>query len=73
MVDKKTEPQEAEETLSGTLTIDLHDHKEEYPITAKKFKTGSRGFFVTGKFTAKDGKRYQLGMNLVEIGSKPKA
>ena len=38
----------------------------------KVFKTGSRGFFGMGKIQI-DGKRYQAQVQLVEIGSKPKA
>ena len=42
-------------------------------ITAveKVFKTGSRGFFGMGKIQIDD-KRYQVQVQLVEIGSKPK-
>ncbi len=36
----------------------------------KNFKTGSRGFFGTGKVVV-DGVRYQAQVQLVEIGSKP--
>lgn len=35
----------------------------------KEFKTGSRGFYVNGKVTIDD-KRYQVQVQLVEIGSK---
>ena len=38
----------------------------------KEFKTGSRGFYANGKADI-DGKRYQVQIQLVEIGSKPKA
>jgi hypothetical protein len=38
----------------------------------KVFKTGSRGFFGMGKIQIGD-KRYQVQVQLVEIGSKPKA
>lgn len=38
----------------------------------KEFKTGSRGFFASGKITI-DGKRYQVQVQLVEIGSKSAA
>jgi hypothetical protein len=38
----------------------------------KVFKTGSRGFFGTGKIAIGE-KRYQVQVQLVEIGSKPKA
>ncbi len=37
----------------------------------KQFKTGSRGFFGMSKLEL-DGKRYQVQVQLVEIGSKPK-
>ena len=37
----------------------------------KVFKTGSRGFFGMGKLQIED-KRYQVQVQLVEIGSKPK-
>lgn len=45
----------------------------DQPITArpKKFSTGSVGYYVWGKVTL-DGKTYQLGGNLVEVGSKKK-
>ena len=36
----------------------------------KEFKTGSRGFFATGKVQI-EGKKYQAQIQLVEIGSKP--
>ncbi len=35
----------------------------------KEFRTGSRGFFASGKLVI-DGKRYQVQVQLVEIGSK---
>jgi hypothetical protein len=38
----------------------------------KDFKTGSKGFYANGKVEI-DGKRYQAQIQLVEIGSKPKA
>lgn len=36
----------------------------------KQFKTGSTGFYGTGKIN-QDGKRYQTSVMLVEIRSKP--
>ncbi len=36
----------------------------------KDFKTGSKGFYANGKLEL-DGKRYQVQIQLVEIGSKP--
>lgn len=41
-------------------------------LQAKVFKTGSKGFFGMTKAEI-DGKRYQVQVQLVEIGSKPKA
>jgi hypothetical protein len=38
----------------------------------KEFKTGSRGFYGQGKIEI-DGKRYQVQIQLVEIGSKKTA
>jgi len=34
------------------------------------FRTGSRGFYGQGKMTLPDGHRYQVQVQLVEIGSK---
>ena len=42
------------------------------PLDPKEFSTGSRGYRGQGKAAA-DGKRYQFGINAVEIGSGPKA
>lgn len=39
---------------------------------AKEFKTGSRGFYGQGKIEI-EGKRYQVQIQLVEIGSKKPA
>ena len=39
-------------------------------VKARKFSTGSVGYYVWGKITHHNGKRYQVSMNLVEIGSK---
>lgn len=40
-----------------------------FNLPAKVFKTGSRGFYANGKVEI-DGKRYQIQIQLVEIGSK---
>jgi hypothetical protein len=40
-------------------------------VEEKEFKTGSRGFFGMGKIKIGE-KRYQVQVQLVEIGSKPK-
>jgi hypothetical protein len=41
-------------------------------LPPKEFKTGSRGYYANGKAEI-DGKRYQIQIQLVEIGSKGKA
>ena len=41
------------------------------PATEKVFKTGSKGFYGMGKIQIGE-KRYQVQIQLVEIGSKPK-
>jgi len=38
----------------------------------KEFKTGSKGFYANAKAEI-EGKRYQVQLQLVEIGSKPKS
>jgi hypothetical protein len=41
-------------------------------VPPKEFKTGSRGFFGNSKVEL-DGKRYQIQIQMVEIGSKKEA
>jgi len=41
-------------------------------LPPKQFKPGSRGFYNNTKLEI-DGKRYQVQIQLVEIGSKPQA
>lgn len=40
-------------------------------LPPKEFKTGSKGFYANGKVEI-EGKRYQVQIQVVEIGSKPK-
>ncbi|MCU0484647.1 MAG: hypothetical protein MUC85_00920 [Anaerolineales bacterium] len=40
-------------------------------LPPKEFKTGSKGFYANSKIEI-DGKRYQVQVQVVEIGSKPK-
>jgi hypothetical protein len=57
------------------ITVEIKkDNQAISTLTAaeKVFKTGSRGFFGMGKIQIDD-KRYQVQVQLVEIGSKPKA
>ena len=55
-----------------TVEIKKDDQAVAIMTAAEKvFKTGSRGFFGMGKIQIDD-KRYQVQVQLVEIGSKPK-
>ena len=51
-------------------TIQLNGDKQNFIIDKKDFKTGSRGYYGTGKMVA-GGKKYQISIQVVEIGSKP--
>jgi hypothetical protein len=51
------------EVAGGTATI---------AADPKQFKTGSRGFYGQGKVQGADGRRFQVTVNIVEIGSKGK-
>ena len=56
------------------LTVEIKDSEKVVGmLTAeeKHFKTGSRGYFGMGKIQIGE-KRYQVQVQLVEIGSKPK-
>jgi hypothetical protein len=52
-------------------TIQLEGEKQSFILGKKDFKTGSRGFYGQGKMMA-GGKNYQVNIQCVEIGSKPK-
>ena len=51
--------------------IQLNGDKQNFILDKKDFKTGSKGYYGTGKMVA-GGKRYQIGIQVVEIGSKTK-
>jgi hypothetical protein len=51
--------------------IQLCGEKQNFILDKKNFKTGSRGYYGTGKMVA-GGKKYQISIQAVEIGSKPK-
>lgn len=57
------------------LTVDgapmLDQNGREVYADVKTFKTGSTGFYAGGKVLI-NGKRHQLTMSVVLIGSKPK-
>jgi hypothetical protein len=52
-------------------TIQLNGEKQNFILDKKDFKTGSRGYYGTGKMVVA-GKKYQISIQVVEIGSKPK-
>ena len=57
------------------LTVEIKEAEKQVGLlmaTEKVFKTGSRGFFGMGKIQIGE-KRYQVQVQLVEIGSKAKA
>jgi hypothetical protein len=56
---------------TNIATIQLNGDKQNFVIDKKDFKTGSRGYYGTGKMVA-GGKKYQISIQVVEIGSKPK-
>jgi hypothetical protein len=52
-------------------TIQLKGSKTNFILNEKTFSTGSKGFNGFGKMQVGD-KNYQININCVEIGSKPK-
>jgi hypothetical protein len=56
------------------LSIEIKENEKvvgQLAAPEKLFKTGSRGYFGMGKIQIGE-KRYQVQVQLVEIGSKPK-
>ena len=57
------------------LSVEIKENDKVVAMMAapeKVFKTGSKGYFGMGKVEF-NGKRYQVQIQMVEIGSKPKA
>lgn len=52
-------------------SIQLNGDKQNFILDKKDFKTGSKGYYGQGKMVA-GGKKYQINIQVVEIGSKPK-
>jgi hypothetical protein len=52
-------------------SIQLNGDKQNFILDKKNFRTGSRGFYGQGKMVV-GGKKYQINIQCVEIGSKPK-
>lgn len=55
------------------LSVEIRENDKVVGLVAaeKLFKTGSRGYFGMGKIQIGE-KRYQVQVQMVEIGSKPK-
>lgn len=56
------------------ITVEIKSDNQSVAIMTaaeKVFKTGSRGYFTMGKVQIGE-KRYQVQIQMVEIGSKPK-
>jgi len=58
---------------SAKVTIEVAGRSATIVADAKQFRTGSRGFYGQGKVEGTDGRRFQVSINIVEIGSKGKA
>ena len=56
--------------IIADLKTDSGQSLGQVAAPAKQFKTGSRGFYANTKLEI-DGKRYQVQVQIVEIGSKP--
>lgn len=52
-------------------TLQLKGAKQSFILNEKTFSTGSKGFHAYGKMQVGD-KNYQVNIQCVEIGSKPK-
>jgi len=55
------------------ITIEVAGGTGTLVAEPRTFKTGSRGFYGQAKVQGTDGRRFQVTVNVVEIGSKPKA
>jgi hypothetical protein len=53
------------------VQVDVDGGKGTIIAPARTFKTGSRGFYGQAKVMGTDGRRYQVSVTVVEIGSKP--
>ena len=67
-----TEPQEVKRLDATHASVQLDIEGINHHITApyKEFSTGSKGFYSSSKVDMGDGRRYQVGITVVRIGSK---
>lgn len=57
-------------SMSKRTSVDVTVEGSQLVAAAKDFKSGSKGFWA-GEKVVIDGKRYQVSLSIVEIGSKP--
>jgi hypothetical protein len=57
--------------MADSALLEIEGVKMALALNPKEFRTGSRGYFAQAKFEVK-GKRYQVQVQAVEIGSKQK-
>ncbi len=57
--------------MPDIAVLEIENIKMNLVLNPKEFSTGSKGYFAQGKFEVK-GKRYQVQIQAVEIGSKKK-
>ena len=54
------------------VMVEVVGGSETIVAEPKEFRTGSRGFYGQGKIQGTDGRRFQVNISIVEIGSKKK-
>lgn len=59
--------------MNETVTITIDGVTTTLTLSARTFSTGSTGYSANGKAQGTDGRRYQVSVNAVLIGSKPTA
>ncbi len=60
-------------TEVAKITVEVAGGVATITAEPRTFRSGSRGFFGVAKVRAGDGRRFQVIVNVVEIGSKPAA
>ena len=56
---------------AARITVEVAGGTATFTAEPRVFKSGSRGFFGVAKVRAGDGRRFQVIVNVVEIGTKP--
>ncbi len=58
---------------TARITVEVAGGTATLTAAPRVFRSGSRGFFGVAKVKAGDGRRFQVIVNVVEIGTKPLA